>query len=109
MPSIVGAIASIIVAGVNKDTDSALFSGTATHHTNDYDQWWRQLAGMLATTVFAIITGVLTGIICNFVGPAAGGVDEFDDGEWWETADDFVPEKKVEAVAGGEIELVGQA
>jgi ammonium transporter Rh len=109
MPSIIGAVASIIVAAANDEKDQEIFS-----HGGDAkpeEQWWRQLVGMIATFSFSIITGVITGYLCQMFGPSEGSTDDFLDGEWWEVADDYSAEvvKKEEAVAAGETEMVNQA
>ena len=83
MPSIVGALASVIVCAANKDTDAAIFGEYAA------SQWWRQLVGMLATTGFAIITGLVTGAICNKMSGKDSNVADYQDNEWWEVAEDY--------------------
>jgi ammonium transporter Rh len=109
MPSIVGAICSIIACAITAGDDEKLQENSLwqTDNTKSADQWWRQLVGMFAVLAFAIITGLLTGFLLKFIGPAEGSVDDFEDGEWWEVADDFKPDntKLEEAVSSGEVEL----
>lgn len=52
-PSVVGALASVILAGYKqaKNHDSAIYGEAFV------GAWWRQLAGILLCISFAIITG----------------------------------------------------
>lgn len=83
MTSIVGALASIIVAISNKDTDKDIYGA-------DYaaSQWWRQLLGMFATLALAISTGLLTGWLVAKIRPGKD-VTDFHDNMYWEVADDY--------------------
>jgi ammonium transporter Rh len=88
MPSIVGALASIIIALNNADIDKATYDGTKY---NSESQWWRQLCGMLVILAYSIGTGLLTGWICKFAAPEFDNVKvkNYHDNEYWETADDY--------------------
>lgn len=82
MPSLIGALASIIVAIANKDTDRAIYG-------EDYadSQWWRQLVGIFATMALAISTGLATGWLVAKLKPPQT-VSDFNDNAYWEVADD---------------------
>ena len=83
MPCVVGALASIIVAIANKDTDRAIYG-------EDYaaSQWWRQLVGLFATTFLAVTTGLATGYFVAKLKPSKD-VSDFNDNTYWEVADDY--------------------
>jgi ammonium transporter Rh len=92
MPSIVGAIASIIVTAYLGGTDTTLYDSNNSDPSDPIDakkQWSKQLLGMLAVVGFSIITGVITGYICNLFKPEENSVNDFQDNEWWEVADDY--------------------
>ena len=99
LTSIVGGLASIVVCAVNKNTDAAIFGDHAA------EQWWRQLVGMVCTLSLAIVTGLITGKVCEAFGPEKGSTTEFEDSEWWEVADDYTGAKKEEKVSTNEVEL----
>ncbi len=87
MPSIVGGIASVILAaykqtgGRNHDADIFL-----THHG---DQAWRQFVSILLVMTCAIVCGLITGNIMNWVDPVVD-MRENDDSHYWETAPDYI-------------------
>lgn len=63
MPSLLGGIASVIVAaykGVGHAHDSAIYG-----RNNVNDQWWYQAVGLLLCVAFAIVAGLVTGAIMN--------------------------------------------
>jgi ammonium transporter Rh len=113
MPSIIGALASIIVARTNADIDKDIYDqgGDASLDSAEGSQaqWWKQLTGMLCVLGFAIFTGIITGYIVKFFSPfPVAGIDapalsteqvkveektpltqSFHDNEYWEVADDY--------------------
>jgi ammonium transporter Rh len=110
LPSIIGGIASVIVCAINSETDKEIFGDKAD------SQWWRQLVGMGATLGFALVTGIITGWICQQYAPEANAIADYEDSEWWETAEDYGaggeikeatenPTAEGEAAAGGEVEM----
>lgn len=105
MPSIVGAIASVITCAITIDDDKEIFGADKAD-----EQWWRQLVGMFATLALAIITGIITGWICNTVAPAPDTIADFEDSEWWETAEDYgkggdEKTNQTRAAANGQVEM----
>eukprot|EP01039_Chlorochromonas_danica_P011243 gene11243-12541_t len=84
MPSVVGAIASVILAGF-KQADGR-------HHDTDVygfgrSMWWRQLLGMVLCIVCALVTGAFTGFVIHIIDPIYAERDKpFDDGSYWEVA-----------------------
>jgi ammonium transporter Rh len=87
MPSIVGAVASIIASAALKSEDAKIFGEFAE------GQWRRQLVGMLATASFAIVTGLITGKVCQLFKGAdsasESAAEDFQDNLWWEVAADY--------------------
>jgi len=88
MPSIIGGIASVIVAGF-KGTghahDTAIYG---RNHVND--QWWYQAVGLLLCVAFAITSGLITGSIMNCLyNGNTREAKEFHDDQYWCVADDY--------------------
>lgn len=87
MPSIVGAIASVILAGYKQEG--------GRHHDYEvygfhYSMWWRQFVGMVLTILCALITGWFTGVVIRTVDPLFAERDKpFDDESYWEVARDY--------------------
>jgi ammonium transporter Rh len=105
IPSIIGAVASVIVCLI--DNDNVDVSGDLK---TAKEQWWRQLVGMLATLFFAIVTGLLVGYVCNKAEPNGTDTD-FHDGAHWKIAAGYEEKKKNDSAAygavatGGEVEM----
>jgi ammonium transporter Rh len=83
MPSLVGAIASVILAGYKqaegRDHDADVYAM--------YGASWRQAVGMVLCILCAIITGAFTGYVIQFVDPIFAERDKpFDDASYWEVA-----------------------
>ena len=79
LPSLVGALASVIVQGYKGTQDDV-----------DPRQWWYQLLAMPLCIVFAIVAGIVTGYILKLFDPTSpDDVDWFRDDAWWEVAEDF--------------------
>ncbi len=89
MPSLVGGIASIILAAYKqsggRDHDADIF---LTQHGN---QAWRQFVSILLVITCAIVSGLITGYIMNVVDPSTD-MQEFNDSACWEVATDFTYE-----------------
>lgn len=89
MPSIIGAIASILLAGYKGDQknhhDSAIYGLSAN------SQWWRQWVAILLCIGFAIGAGAVVGFIVRALRPKEE-VTEFQDEAWWEVAESPVDE-----------------
>lgn len=66
LPSLVGALASIIAAALAAEASFA-------HGTS---QWFYQLAGMLSTLIGAIASGLFTGVVLRCIGATPTGGDE---------------------------------
>jgi len=103
IPSIVGALASVVVCLI--DRDNVDVSGIYAK-----SQWWRQLVGMCATLAFAIISGLLVGFVCQKVEPDEGPGVEFHDGSHWKLADGYEKKKESHAsyaavTTGGDVEM----
>jgi len=85
MPSVVGGIASIIV------TYSQIHTvGNDLYGKNADSQYWRQALAIVVCMGFAIVSGLITGVILK----ALGGHEEeqakeFSDAPYWEVAGDF--------------------
>jgi ammonium transporter Rh len=98
MPSVIGAIASVILAaykgtGPNTETDADVYGNTAGDKL-----WWHQLLGIFLCLSFAISTGLLTGLLLRYIGrnPSEDtvttgdqGDKKFNDNVYWEVADDY--------------------
>ena len=83
MPSVIGGLASVILAG---------YKGTYGHSTDTdiygkdiHVKWGYQLAGIVLCMSFAIITGLCTGFILKTVGE---NCKEFNDDVYWTVAED---------------------
>jgi ammonium transporter Rh len=88
MPSVIGGLASIIVAGF-KGTghahDSAIYG-----RNNVNDQWWYQAVAILLCMSFAIFAGLVTGYILNLCSdPVSRQAKFFHDDQYWCVADDY--------------------
>jgi len=87
MPSVIGAIASIIMTAYaqtgGRDYDHGMFVT---------GQSWRQLVGMLLTLACAIITGLFTGMILRCFDPNAedDSFQPYEDEFYWEKAEDYL-------------------
>ena len=86
MPSVVGALASVILAGY-KGTDN---HDLAIYGENISSQWWRQLVAIPLCMSFAIIAGLLVGkLLLAVESKEEGGVEQFHDRAYWEVAEDY--------------------
>lgn len=107
IPSVIGAVASVIVCLA--DRDNVDVSGTMALAK---EQWWRQLAGMVATMAFAITTGLTVGWVCHKAEPN-GTTTDFHDGSHWKLADGYEEKKDSGAygavATGGDVEMTGNA
>lgn len=84
MPSVIGAIASIILSAYQVTGDRG---HNADIFTAGKGQPWRQLIAMCLTITCAVIGGVITGFIITCVEPSSP--PDFDDDQYWETAWDY--------------------
>lgn len=84
MPSVIGAIASIILVAYKQ-------TGGRRHDADifaDKDgQSWRQLVSILLVITFALVFGYLTGLFLQWIEP--NSPEDFDDSPYWEVAHDF--------------------
>jgi len=88
MPSLIGALASVILAG---------FKGTGLHHDSAIygihrvnSMWWRQWIGAMLCVAFAITSGLITGAILNCLYPKEPRESRpFHDMHYWTVADDY--------------------
>lgn len=108
IPSIIGAIASVIVCLIDNENIDVLSKADA----NPKEQWWRQLVGMFATLGLAISTGLLVGWVCHKAEPN-GTTTDFHDGAHWKLADGYEEKKESAAygavATGGDIEMTENA
>jgi ammonium transporter Rh len=86
MPSVIGGLASVILAGY-KGTDlahdKAIYTNTLVN-----DQWWRQWIAIFLCMAFAIVSGLITGLIMKACYPE-GSSKPFHDDQYWTVADDY--------------------
>jgi ammonium transporter Rh len=88
MPSVVGALASMILAGY-KQTDGRNHD-TDVFATGDGEQPWRQFVTIPMVIAFAVISGIITGYILTFIEPSVSNeVAEYNDANEWEVAGDY--------------------
>lgn len=81
MPSVIGALASVILAGWkdnNGKHDSELYGYTVD---GSGVQWWRQLVAIPICIAFAISTGLIIGYFLKLFQPIPTDMKEFHDGE----------------------------
>ena len=87
MPSVVGGIASVIIAGYKgygRTHDEAIYG------SNVHSQWWRQLVGILLCISFAVVSGLITGVILKKLYPEdTKEAAPFHDENYWTVADDY--------------------
>lgn len=88
MPSIIGAVSTIVLAAYKQAEGRA--HDTDIFYGHEHGQWYRQLTGMIATIVCAIVGGVFTGWVIRNINPLSKEDNPFDDSTYWETAEDFV-------------------
>lgn len=84
MPSVIGGIASVILAAYKQGSDR-------NHDQDIYyhdGQAWRQMAGIIFVILFAIFTGLITGLVINLV-DQTDAIEDFNDSTYWEVAEDF--------------------
>jgi len=86
MPSVIGAVASVIMAAYaqsgNRDYNADIFAN---------GQWWRQLAGIGLCFTCAVITGWFTGMILRCFDPSEeDDFQPFEDDFYWEKASDYI-------------------
>jgi ammonium transporter Rh len=90
MPSVIGGIASVIVAGyksnfkITSDADFYVAGGGSL-----VDQWWRQWVAMILCMTAAIGLGLLTGLLLKIMVVDDKDAKHFQDDAWWEVAGDF--------------------
>jgi len=84
LPSVAGAIVSVILASKAKESDYAA-EDYASAFPNGDNQWLQQLQGSLAVLIFSLSTGYITMLVCKkmFLQKAA---DKFSDREYWDIA-----------------------
>jgi ammonium transporter Rh len=90
MPSVVGAIASVIISGYQQSGDRN-HSGEIFGQYRE-QQWWRQWVSILFCMGFAISTGLITGCILKAIGGTEeekSQLKEYHDQPYWEVADDY--------------------
>jgi len=84
MPSIAGAIVSIFVAGIATD-----HAADASYSHKQGLQAKYQLAGLFLTLAFAVVTGLVTGVLMKACGPPRDvDIKKFHDASWWEIGGD---------------------
>lgn len=86
MPSVIGALASVILAGYkyahNEDPD--------VYGNNLNSQWWRQLLAIFLCIAFAVTAGMLVGKLLKAVeSNEEGSISDFHDNNYWEVAEDY--------------------
>jgi ammonium transporter Rh len=84
MPSLIGGVASMIVAGYKnsggRSSDSAIYGPDAEY------QWFWQFCGILATLFISITSGLLTGYLVNAMDiPIVSTAAEYEDQALWES------------------------
>jgi len=100
MPSIIGGLASVILAGYK--TYKGLDHDSAIYGESYQEQWWRQWVAIIYCVGFAIINGLITGYILRYLEPtdtfgksssSECSVDfhekAFHDEQWWAVAGDY--------------------
>jgi len=90
MPSVLGAIASVIISGYQQSSDRDTSASVFGEYKNQ--QWWRNWVSILFCMGFAISTGLLTGFLLKFLGPSEEEktqLKEYHDQPYWEVADDY--------------------
>jgi ammonium transporter Rh len=85
MPSVIGAIASVILTAY-KQTGGRRHDGDVFLVNNG--QAWRQLVGIALCITCAVVSGYLTGLFLKWIEP--NSPEDFNDEHFWETANDFV-------------------
>jgi len=88
MPSVVGALASVILAGYkdnNHGHDSNIY-GQAVNGTGVL--WWSQFVAIFVCISFAVSTGLVLGYLLKVLQPLTDA-KEFHDDQWWATGDDY--------------------
>ena len=84
MPSVIGALASVILAGYKADNgnhDSAIYG------QNAHSQWWRQLIGIALCITFAIVSGFIVGhLVKRLESNEEGTPTAFHDNLYWEVS-----------------------
>jgi ammonium transporter Rh len=107
MPSVLGALASVILAGYKQSGGRNHDSGVyATYHGN---QAWRQFVSILLVVTCAVVTGLITGLIMKLVEPKHSTMFEYNDQLFWETAEDFKYESSSSAAADNSSNTKGTA
>jgi ammonium transporter Rh len=85
MPSVIGGIASVILAAYKQ-------TGGRQHDQDVFPrssgQAWRQLVAIGACIAWAVVAGYLTGLFLKWLEP--NSPDDFDDNHYWETTNDYV-------------------
>jgi len=90
MPSVIGALASVIISGYQQ-YDGRNHDKTAFGEYAD-QQWWRQWVAILWCIGFAVSTGLIVGFIMKAVGGSEEEKTqllEYHDQPYWEVADDY--------------------
>jgi ammonium transporter Rh len=90
MPSVVGAIASVIVSGYQQSGDRNHSAEVFGQYKNQ--QWWRQWVSILFCIGFAVSSGLITGFILKSIGGTEeekSQLKEYHDQPYWEVADDY--------------------
>lgn len=85
LPSVIGALASVLIAAHKSDHKSA--DGEIYGYSASY-QWRSQLLGIFLCMGFAISTGLLTGLLLRSL-KEEKEIAPYMDNMYWETADDF--------------------
>lgn len=89
MPSVVGAIASAVVASNNARAIVPLDGDL--YGLNVGSQWWRQYAAIVVCIGFAVVSGFITGHILKWLYPTnpLNNAKHFHDDVHWEVAEDY--------------------
>jgi len=80
MPSLIGAIASVIVAALHEDRE--------IYGENHHRQWMLNLLSIPVCIIFAWMTGLVTGAALKKLQPSSD-LKEFHDKCWWLVAEDY--------------------
>jgi len=90
MPSVVGAISSVIVSGYQQSGNRNV--GYEIYGKYHSQQWWRQWVAIIWCISFAVACGLITGFIMKTVGGTEeekSQLKEYHDNCYWEVADDY--------------------
>jgi len=90
MPSVVGAISSVIISAYQQSGDRNV--GVDIYGKYHTQQWWRQWVAIIWCMSFAISCGLIMGFIMRMIGGTEeekSQLKEYHDNCYWEVADDY--------------------